>query len=104
MLYLSINNEVPTYLSSTFEKLSQNAIRMIRNTRNYLKLPLLKASSVQKCFSYKGARLWNNLNADVKSAQTQNQLKKIYKISRENFRQLYYFLIFISICSIVYSS
>ena len=50
----------------------------------HLKLPLLKTLNGQKCFSYRGARLWNNLSAYVKRAQTQYQFK-IYKISRESF-------------------
>ena len=62
MVYRSINNDAPTYLSSLFEMLSENTIRELRNTKTDLKLPLLKTSSGQKCFSYRGARLWNNLS------------------------------------------
>ena len=76
MVYRSINNEAPNYLTSLFERLSQNTIRELRNTKTDLKLPLLKTSSGQKCFSYRGARLWNNLSADAKNAQTQIQFKK----------------------------
>ena len=85
MVYRSINNEVPDYLSTLFERLAQNTIKELRNTKIDLKLPLLKTSNGQKCFSYRGARLWNKLSANVKRAQTQYQFKKIYKISRESF-------------------
>ena len=97
MVYRSINNEAPNYLSSWFERLSQNTIRELRNTKTDLKLPLPKASSGQKCFSYRGAQLWKNLTAKVKNTQTKNHLKKIYKISRVSFLQFQYFLIFIYI-------
>ena len=103
MVYRSFSNEASTYLSSLFKMLSQNTIREFRNTNTDLKLPLLKTSSGQKWFSYKGARLWNNLSADVKNAHTQNQFKKIYKISWESFREPHYCLIFVSICIIVCS-
>ena len=68
MVYRSINNEARNYLSSLFERLSQNTIRQLRNTTTDLRLRLLKLSSGQKCFSFKGARLWNNLSANIKSA------------------------------------
>ena len=79
MVYKSINNEAPNYLTSLFERLSQNTIRELRNTKTDLKMPLLKTSSGQKCFSYRGARLWNNLSVDAKSAKTQTQFKKLIK-------------------------
>ena len=56
MVLRSINNEAPNYLKSLFERLSQNTIRELGNTKIDLKLPLLEVSSGQKCFSYRGAR------------------------------------------------
>ena len=85
MVYRSINNEAPDYLSTLFERLSQNTIKELRNTKTDLKLPLLKTLNGQKRFSYRGARLWNKVSANVKRAQTQCQFKKIYKIRRESF-------------------
>ena len=79
MVYQSINNEALNYLSSLFERLSQNTIRELRNTKTDLKLPLPKASSGQKCVSYRGAQLWKNLSAKVKNMQTQNHLKRFKK-------------------------
>ena len=43
------DNDAPTYLRSLFERLSQNTIRELRNTKTDIKLPLLKTSSGQKC-------------------------------------------------------
>ena len=42
MVYRSINNEAPDYLSTLFERLFQNTIKELRNTKTDLKLPLLK--------------------------------------------------------------
>ena len=68
MIYQSINTEAPNYLSTSFERFSQNIIKEFRNTKTDLKLPLLNTSNGQKCFSYRGARLWKNLSANVKRA------------------------------------
>ena len=57
MVYRSINNEAPDYLSTLFERLSRNTIKELRNTKTDLKLHLLKTSNGQKCFAYRGARL-----------------------------------------------
>ena len=86
MVYLSINSEAPSYLTSLFERLSQNTVSELRTTKTDLKLPLLKTSSRQKYFSYRGARLWNNLSIDANNAQTQFQLKNAYEISKESYR------------------
>ena len=80
-----MNNEAPSYLTSLFESLSQNTVRELRNTKTDLKLPLLKTSRGQKCFYYRGSRLWNNLSADAKNAQTKFQFKNAYNISKETF-------------------
>ena len=42
MVYRSINNEAPNYLSTTLERLSQNTIKELQNTKTDLKLPLSK--------------------------------------------------------------
>ena len=47
MVYRSINNEAPDYLSTLFERLSQNTIKELRNTKTDLKLPLLKPQMVR---------------------------------------------------------
>ena len=65
MVYRSINSEAPNYLSSLFERLSQNTIKELRNTTADHKLPLLKTSDGQICFSDRRARIWNNLRTYV---------------------------------------
>ena len=85
MVYRSMNNEAPSYLTSLLKRSSRNTVRELRNTKNDLKLSLLKTSSGQKCFSYRGTRLWNNLSADATNAQTKFQFKNAYNISKESF-------------------
>ena len=45
MMYRLINNKAPKYLTSLFERLSQNTVRELRNTKTDHKLPLLNISS-----------------------------------------------------------
>ena len=45
MAYRSINNEAPNYLSTMLERVSQNTIKELQNTKTDLKLPLLKTSN-----------------------------------------------------------
>ena len=85
MVYRSMNNEAPSYLTSLFERLSQSTVMELRNTKTDLKLLLLNTSRGQKCFSYRVARLWNNISADAKHAQTKFQFKNAYNISKESF-------------------
>ena len=51
MVYRSINSEAPSYLTSLFERLSQNFVRELRNTKTNLELPLLKTSRGWRCLS-----------------------------------------------------
>ena len=81
----SINNEAPNYLTSLFESLSQNTVRELQNTKTDHKLPLLKIPTGKRCFSYRGALLWNNLSADAKNVQTLSKFKTAYKSSNKSF-------------------
>ena len=53
MVYRSMNNEAPSYLTNLLEGSSQNTVRELRTTKTDHKLPLLKTSRGQKCFSYR---------------------------------------------------
>ena len=80
MVYRSINEEAPNYLAALFDRLSDTSVRELRKTD--LKLPRLKTCSGQRCFAYRGAQLWNNLNPEVKKAPTLSQFKSAYKNSK----------------------
>ena len=75
MVYRSINEEAPNYLTALFDRLSDISVRELRNTNTDLKLPRLKTSSGQRCFAYRGAHIWNNVSAEVKRAPTLSQFK-----------------------------
>ena len=64
MVYKSVNNQAPIYLTEMFVRLSDACKRELRNTETDLAVPrrkCRKSAFGQKCFSYKGAKLWNDL-------------------------------------------
>ena len=75
MVYRSINNEALEHLTGLFQRLSETCARQLRNTSTDLYVPLLKTACGQKCFSYRGAKLWNDLERESKMANTFTQFK-----------------------------
>ena len=68
MVYKSINGLAPQYMSDLFTTNSACSSRNLRNTKTDLRLPRKTSANGQKCFSYRGAKLWNNLSAEIKQA------------------------------------
>ena len=68
MVYKSINEFAPQYRSNLFTRNSACNSRSLRNTKTDLRLPKKTSAIGQKCFSYRGAKLWNSLPAETKQA------------------------------------
>ena len=79
MVYRSINHEAPDYLTGLFQRLSETSARQLRNTSTDLNVPFLRTACGQKCFSYRGAKLWNDLTRERKMANTFTQFKSSLK-------------------------
>ena len=75
VVYRSIDHEAPEYLTGLLQRLCKTCARQLRNTSTDLYVPLLKTACGQKCFSYRGAKLWNDLKRESKMANTFNQFK-----------------------------
>ena len=76
MVYKSKNQLAPEYLSSMFVKLSEFRNRELRHSDIDLYVPLLKTACGQKSFSYRGAKLWNSQQTEVKKAKSFTQFVK----------------------------
>ena len=76
MVYKSPNGLAPQYLCDFFTKNSSQSIHSLRNTETDLRLPLKRTSNGQKCFSYRGAKLWNSLSTESKQAPSLNIFKQ----------------------------
>ena len=68
MVFKSLNDLAPQYLCNLFTKSSACSSRNLRNTETDLKLPKKNSANGQKCFSFRGAKLWNSLPAESRTA------------------------------------
>ena len=78
-MYKSLNGLVPEYLSNLFVKNSTRNIRKLRNTETDLSLALRKTNNGQKAISFRGPKLWNHIELDVKQAPSLATFKKRIK-------------------------
>ena len=70
MDYKSMHEMAPQYLCDLFTKNSTSSSYILRNTATDLKLPKKMSCNGQRCFSYKGAKMWNDLPAKTKQASS----------------------------------
>ena len=76
MVFKCLNDLAPKYLSEVFIKNVYCAARNLRNTTTDLRLPLESSSTGQKCFSFRGAKIWNSFSTEVKEASSLDAFKK----------------------------
>ena len=68
MVFKSLNKLAPQYLCDLFTRNSLCSSYRLRNTGTDLRLPMKRSNNGQKCFPYRGAKIWNSLPADSKQA------------------------------------
>ena len=77
LTYKALNSLAPQYLGELFTKCSERSDRNLRSTETKnLQIPLLRTCTGQKAFSYRGAKLWNELNTETKLAPSLATFKK----------------------------
>ena len=76
MVFRSLNRDAPSYMNKMFTRVNNSTARSLRNADVNLRLPLLKSAGGQKCFSYRGAKLWNSLGTEVRHSSTLRVFKK----------------------------
>ena len=64
MVYKAVNNQVPIYLTTLFNRVSSVTIRSLRNSELNIRPSRLKTKQGQNCFTYRGAMVWNSLPRD----------------------------------------
>ena len=79
MVYKSLNVLAPDYLRDIFQKVSEATNRQLRNSNTDLRLPLLRTSTGQKLFAYRGAKVWSDLNSVVKASTSFSSFRRNYK-------------------------
>ena len=66
LVYKCLHNLVPISLSNKFKIRSEIHCRNTRGATD-LQLPLFKLATGQRSFSFKGAKIWNSLDAHIKN-------------------------------------
>ena len=69
MVYKSVENQVPIYLTEMFVRLFYSCKRELRNIKTDLTVPHCKSTFGHKCFSRNDAKLWNDLYIEIKSSK-----------------------------------
>ena len=77
MVFKSLNNLAPHYLCNPFTRMSQLLSMNLRTITTDLKLPRKNSKSGQKCFSFRGAKLWNELPVESKQATSLSSFKEL---------------------------
>ena len=75
MMYKCINKLVPDYLIEKFTLRSQTHTRNTRQC-DQLNIPRCRLTTGQRSFTYRGAKLWNNLRVNVKSSDSVKVFRK----------------------------
>ena len=76
MVFKSLNKLAPQYLCDLFTQNSLCSSYSLRNTGTDLRLPMKRSSNGQRCFSFRGAKLWNGLSAESKQLTSLYSFKK----------------------------
>ena len=79
MVYKCTNDEPPSYLACLLGRLSETITRELRNTESDLRVPFLRTTCGQKCFSFRGAKLWNGLDTKSKLVKISNNFSPVSK-------------------------
>ena len=96
----TLTSLAPQYLGELFSKCSEGSNRILRSTKTNLQMPLLRTSTGQKAFSYRGAKSWNELNKETNLASSLATFKK-------SIAEVHYIFIFSStmlFCTLYYGS
>ena len=75
MVYKSLNDLVPMYLSNIFSRNSTRDTVYLRNSESDCECLPAKTANGQKSFAYRGAHLWNSLESEAKKAPSLSVLK-----------------------------
>ena len=79
MMYKSMNNLAPPYVGQLFQHTNEIHSRSLRSTtEDLLYVPKPNCESFRNSLAYSGAKIWNSIPLNVKSAKTIEQFKNRY--------------------------
>ena len=75
MMYNTIHNQTPGYLSSRFIPRHEVLSYSLRNNECKLSIPQPRTNYCKRSFSYSGAVLWNSLPREIKQSNSLKEFK-----------------------------
>ena len=84
IVFKSLNNQAPQYICKLFQRKSECSSRDLRNAATDLRLPMSTSMNRQTRFSYRGAKLWNNLAFEIKQAPSLPVFKRRLLINKNS--------------------
>ena len=79
LVYKSLNNLAPDYLTAKIVDHDNVTSYTLRDTTNKLAVPKPHTNYLKKSFSYSGATLWNSLPKELRQAKSLEIFKSGYK-------------------------
>ena len=73
MVFRSLKGDAPSYM---FTRVNNSTARSLRNAALNVRVPLLKSAGGRKCFSYRGAKLWNSIGTEANNSSTLRVFKR----------------------------
>ena len=86
MMYKCVHDLAPLYLCNKFSKRSDLHERYTRN-RELFQIPMYNTTIGQRTFNYRGAKIWNSLDNDLKLMPSFKSFKK--KLKKDMLSRLY---------------
>ena len=93
MVFKSLNGLAPQYLCDLFTRNSSCSSYSLRDTGTDLRLPMKRSANGQRCFSYRGAKLWNSLSAESKQATSLSESRKSHGSTAVSRRKVLLFTV-----------
>ena len=75
LMYKSVNNLLPAYISCKIGKRSTSHVYNLRNSED-LNLPRCRRAAAQRGFFYRAAKAWNSLSNNTRTARSLRSFKK----------------------------
>ena len=79
MMYKCMNDLAPNYLCKCFNHFDSNIYNTRQRSDKILKLPKCKTSLYSKSFIFRGTKLWNSLDHDLKCCISLSTFKRKLK-------------------------
>ena len=79
VMMMMMNGDAPSHMSDMFIKVNVSTTRSLRNTDYDIRVPFLRTTKGQTCFSYQVTKLWNGFSKKTKNTSALKDSMKAIK-------------------------